>query len=218
MSKGLIIGGVLFLMLIVIGVVVYFMMTMGGDSDASTSTGPTSTGTTSTGPAAPTGPILPKARYVTLTFHEDTPSKYVITPYEVRVFDKSGTNLALSGSISDVGENHDESRFPRGALIDDDETTAWHSKHGASTDFITIDLGADKEIAKIEVLNVTGTTVYNGVAAIARMSGGGPDSSDKGAYVELKNTAGSVVKTTPDIKTVAAKYTIDFNSTTPTWK
>ena len=184
---------------------------MGGDDDKTPAPAPA--------PApGPAGPILPKARYVTLTFHEDTPSKYILSPYEVRVFDKSGTNLALSGSISDVGDHHDESRFPRGAIIDDDETTLWHSGHGSSTDFITIDLGADKEIAKIEVLNVTGTTVYNGVASNARMSGGGPDSSDKGAYVELKNTTGSVVKTTPDIKTVAAKYTIDFNSTTPTWK
>src|SRR6056300_709925 len=184
---------------------------MGGDDDKTPAPAPA--------PApGPAGPILPKARYVTLTFHEDTPSKYILSPYEVRVFDKSGTNLALSGSISDVGDHHDESRFPRGAIIDDDETTLWHSKHGASTDFITIDLGADKEIAKIEVLNETITTVFNGVAANARMSGGGPNSSDKGAYVELKNTTGSVVKTTPDIKTVAAKYTIDFNSTTPTWK
>jgi hypothetical protein len=182
---------------------------MGGDDDKTPGPGPA---------PAPTGPILPKARYVTLTFHEDTPSKYILSPYEVRVFDKSGTNLALSGSISDVGDHHDESRFPRGAIIDDDETTLWHSKHGASTDFITIDLGADKEIAKIEVLNETITTVFNGVAANARMSGGGPNSSDKGAYVELKNATGSVVKTTPDIKTVATKYTIDFNTTTPTWK
>jgi hypothetical protein len=147
---------------------------MGGDDDKKTGpTGPT-------GPAGPTGPVLPKARYVTLTFHENTPNKYVLTPYEVRVLDNSGTNLALDGTISDVGEHHDESRFPRGAIIDDDETTLWHSKHAASTDFITIDLGADKEIAKIEVLNVTGTTVYNGVENRARMSGGGPDSSDKG--------------------------------------
>jgi hypothetical protein len=130
----------------IIGVVVLMMMSssvgavalmMGGDDDKKT--GPT-------GPAGPTGPVLPKARYVTLSFHEGMPNKYVITPYEVRVFDKSGTNLALSGTISDVGEHHDESRFPRGAIIDDDETTLWHSKHGASTDFITIDLGADKDI------------------------------------------------------------------------
>ena len=182
---------------------------MSGDGDKTPGPGPA---------PGPAGPILPKARYVTLALHEGASYKYILSPYEVRVFDKSGTNLALSGSISDVGDHHDESRFPRGAIIDDDETTLWHSGHGSSTDFITIDLGADKEIAKIEVLNETITTVFNGVAANARMSGGGPNSSDKGAYVELKNTAGSVVKTTPDIKTVAAKYTIDFNSTTPTWK
>ena len=217
MSKATIIGVVA--LLLCSSSVGAAMLMMGGDEAVGPSSlGPSSPGPSSLGPSSPPTPVLPKARYVTLTFHEGMPNKYVITPYEVRVFDKSGTNLALSGTISDVGEHHDESRFPRGAIIDDDETTLWHSKHAASTDFITIDLGADKEIAKIEVLNVTGTTVYNGVASNARMSGGGPDSSDKGAYVELKNAAGSVVKTTPDIKTVAAKYTVDFSETTPTWK
>ena len=184
---------------------------MSGGEETTNTTGPT-------GPTGPTGRVLPKARYVTLRFHDNMPTKYVLTPLEIKVFDKSGTNLALEGSISDVGSHHDESRFPRGAVIDGDETTLWHSAHGSDTDFITIDLGADKEISKIEVLNVTGTTKYNGVESRARMSGGGPDSSDKGAYIELKNAAGSVVKTTHDIKIVAAKYTIDFDAYAPQWK
>jgi hypothetical protein len=53
MSTGLIIGGVLFLMLIVIGVVVFFVMGGDGDDSATTPTGP--------GPApAPTGPEMLK--------------------------------------------------------------------------------------------------------------------------------------------------------------
>ena len=134
------------------------------------------------------------------------------------MFDKSGTNVALKGSISSVSGYHKESKYPGGAVIDGDETTIWHSRHGSSTDFITIDLGTDKEIAKVQVLNVTDTGVYNGVESRMRMSGGGPNSSDKGAYVELKNSGGSVVKTTPDIKTVAVTYTINFNDATPSWK
>ncbi len=170
------------------------------------------------GPLAPaSGPILPTARYIKLAFHEGTPDKYVLTPREIKVIDAAGTNMALSGTISGVSGHESETTYPRGAIIDGSDTTMWHSKLDADTDFITIDLGADKVIAKIEILNNTATTVYNEVAANARMSGGGPTSTDKGAYVELKNATGSVVKITPDIKTIADMYTINFNDTTPTW-
>ena len=187
-----------------------------GDSGSS---GSSNNSRTPAGPAAgPTAPILPTARYVKLTFHDGTPGKYVLTPHEIKVLDAAGTNMALSGTISGVSTHHNETTAPRGAVIDGDETTLWHSAHGADTDFITIDLGADKVIAKIEIVNSTGTTVYNDVAANARMSGGGPTSTDKGAYVQLINSAGSVVKTTPDIKTVADRYTVNFNDATLTWK
>ena len=163
-----------------------------------------------------TGPVLPKGRYVRFTFHEGAPAKYILAPKEIKVFDKQGVNVALTKPVEAHG-HHSVERFPKENAVDGKEDTIWHSKHGGDTDWIEVDLEEEVEISKIVITQGTGTTVYNGVASWARMSGGGPDSTDKGSYVIIKDAAKTEVKKTEDIKTVAAKYTYDFTASSPAW-
>ena len=164
----------------------------------------------------PTGPSLPKGRYVRFTFHEGAPAKYILAPKEIKVFDKQGVNVALTKPVEAHG-HHSVERFPIENAVDGKEDTIWHSKHGGDTDWIEVDLGMEVEISKIVITQGNGATVYNGVAAGARMSGGGPDSTDKGSYIIIKDANQTEVKKTEDIKTVAERYTYDFTATSPTW-
>ena len=170
-----------------------------------------------TATTTPTGPSLPKGRYVRFTFHEGAPAKYILAPKEIKVFDKQGVNVALTKPVEAHG-HHSVERFPKENAVDGKEDTIWHSKHGGDTDWIEVDLEEEVEISKIVITQGNGTTVYNGVASGARMSGGGPDSTDKGSYVIIKDAAKTEVKKTEDIKTVAAKYTYDFTKEGGTWE
>lgn len=166
---------------------------------------------------ADAGPTLPKGRYVRFTFHEGAPAKYILAPKEIKVFDKQGVNVALTKPVEAHG-HHSVERFPKENAVDGKEDTIWHSKHGGDTDWIEVDLEEEVEISKIVITQGNGTTVYNGVASGARMSGGGPDSTDKGSYIIIKNSAKTEVKKTEDIKTVAAKYTYDFTKEGGKWE
>ncbi len=183
------------------------VMLMGGEEE---------TPAPATTAGAGAGPILPKGRYVRFTFHEGAPAKYILAPKEIKVFDKQGVNVALTKPVEAHGHHSVES-FPKENAVDGNEDTIWHSQHGGTTDWIEVDLEEEVEISKIEITQGTGTTVYNGVASGARMSGGGPDSTDKGSYIIIKDAAKTEVKKTEDIKRVAAKYTYDFTATSPTW-
>ena len=186
-------------------------MLMGGEET------PTAAAGAGAGAGADAGPTLPKGRYVRFTFHEGAPAKYILAPKEIKVFDKQGVNVALTKPVEAHG-HHSLTRFPKENAVDGNEDTIWHSKHGGDTDWIEVDLEEEVEISKIVITQGTGTTVYNGVATGARMSGGGPDSTDKGSYIIIKDAAKTDVKKTKDIKTVAAKYTIDFeDSEDPNW-
>ena len=165
----------------------------------------------------PVVPTLPKGRYVRFTFHEGAPAKYILAPKEIKVFDKQGVNVALTKPVEAHG-HHSVERFPKENAVDGKEDTIWHSKHAGDTDWIEVDLEEEVEISKIVITQGTGTTVYNGVASWARMSGGGPDSTDKGSYIIIKDAAKTEVKKTEDIKTVAAKYTYDFTKEDGTWE
>ena len=182
------------------------VMMMGGEEDTPTPVVP----------KTPVGPVLPKGRYVRFTFHDDAPSKYILAPKEIKVFDKQGVNVALTKPV-DAHGHHSIERFPKENAVDGNENTIWHSKHGGDTDWIEVDLEEEVEISKIVITQGNGATVYNGVASGARMSGGGPDSTDKGSYIIIKNASKAEVKKTEDIKTVAGKYTIDFTASSPVW-
>ena len=149
-------------------------------------------------------------QYVELSHPAGTASKFNLTPHEIRVFDKAGTNMALNKTVVVSGTHGGPNGGLGGSMaVDGDDDTFWHSVGGTSS--IKIDLGAVKEIAKIEIKNTEGTTEYNGVAANARMSGGK-------ATVTIYGADGTtVVDTTPEISTVAAKYTIDLTASSPVW-
>ena len=159
----------------------------------------------------------PFGRYVRFSFHEGAPAKYILAPKEIKVFDMQGVNVALNKPVTAHG-HHSKTGYPKENAVDGDENTIWHSRHGGDTDWIEIDLEEEVEISKIIITQGTGTTVYNGVASGARMSGGGPDSGDKGSYITIKGADQEVILETEDIKTVAAKYTYDFTKEVGTWE
>ena len=161
------------------------------------------------------GVELPVGRYVRFTFHEDGPSD-VLTPNEIRVFDKNNLiNLALNRSTEVSGVHRGRSWYQGSKAVDGDLGTLWHSDHSDNPSWIEIDLGYEDEISKIEIVNQPGG---EGDEYTKRMSGGGENSADKGSYVIIKNTNGDVIKTTADIKFVAEGYSYDFTDEDPKWK
>ena len=159
----------------------------------------------------------PFGRYVRFSFHEGAPAKYILAPKEIKVFDMQGVNVALNKPVT-VHGHHSIERFPKENAVDGDENTIWHSRTGGDTDWIEIDLGKDIKISKIIITQGAGTTVYNGVASGARMSGGGPDSGDKGSYITIKGTEPDSIWKTEDIKRVSSIYVYDFTKETGKWE
>jgi hypothetical protein len=148
-------------------------------------------------------------RYVQLSFEADSPSKYILAVTEIRILDKDGTNMALNQPTEAPNGIHGGAAGNMTPMmaVDDDDDTFFHSA-GGSHDVLIVDLGTVKEIAKIEIKN----------ASSDRMAGGGPDSGDKGPTVTiLGSDKTTVIKKTPEIKTIADKHTIDFTIATPVW-
>lgn len=163
---------------------------------------------------------LPKGRYVRLTYDDKTGKNnaYVLVLKEIKVLGKDGvTNLALNKPVG-VSGHWSESRGPKAHAVDGDIGTFWHSQHDAIQDFIEIDLGAEKEIAKIEISGSDSENVYNGVKSIARIAAGGTEKpDDNGAYIIISDKDKKEVKKTPFIEEVAAGYSYDFSVKTPKW-
>ena len=71
---------------------------------------------------------------------------------EIQVFDKAGTNIALTGTatLSTTHHPHWAAKFAN----DDNLTNTAHSKAGAGAgQFLDLDLGGEKEVAKVVVIN-----------------------------------------------------------------
>ena len=71
---------------------------------------------------------------------------------EIQVFDKAGTNIALTGTatLSTTHHPHWAANFAN----DGDLTNTAHSKAGAGAgQFLDLDLGGEKEVAKVVVIN-----------------------------------------------------------------
>jgi len=71
---------------------------------------------------------------------------------EIQVFDKAGTNIALTGTatLSTTHHPHWAANFAN----DDNLTNTAHSKDGAGGgQFLDLDLGGEKEVAKVVVIN-----------------------------------------------------------------
>lgn len=71
---------------------------------------------------------------------------------EIQIFDKAGTNIALTGTatLSTTHHPHWAAKFAN----DDNLTNTAHSKAGAGAgQFLDLDLGGEKEVAKVVVIN-----------------------------------------------------------------
>jgi hypothetical protein len=198
----IIIGGVV-LLLVVIGLVVYFTMMKGGEPIV----GPT------VAPAPPTGP--PKGRYVKLeqtiaydggatrddgTTQGDVNDKNkVINLAELEVFDVSGTNLASGKTVTGSSEHSSTHGYMN--LTDDNKTNFAHTKGRTEEeiDYLQVDLGTEKEIKKLVITNRTSCCKNRAVGIKA---------------VILAADGTTVVNETPIISTVADTYTIEFPSNT----
>ena len=158
MSKGLIIGGVLFLMLIVIGVVVYFTMM----KDEEPALGPTTGPAPAAGPAPATGPApapikteegYPNGRFVKVI---QTVADRALILRELEVYDKNDVNVALNKSVV---SNPDHGIQAYGSLTDGiiEHNTYARTRGdiipGEDFDYFMIDLGALTGIKNVIIRN-----------------------------------------------------------------
>ena len=156
--------------------------------------------TEETKPTTPTGPVLPKAQYVKIARPTGTyPTTAILNIAEIEVFDKAGTNIALNATVTGGPGVH--SAGPWARLTDGAFDNFAHTI-GDGIAFMTIDLGAVKEIAKIVVTNRAG---YSGSTRM------------ENATVKLLDASQVDVKTTEAIVGEKMKMTYDFAATTPAW-
>ena len=147
-----------------------------------------------------TGPVLPKAQHVKIARPTGTyPTTAILNIAEIEVFDKAGTNIALNATVTGGPAVH--SAGPWANLTDGDYTNFAHTRKDGIA-FMTIDLGAVKEIAKIVITNRTG---YSGSTRM------------ENATVKLLDASQVDVKTTEAIVGEKMKMTYDFSATTPAW-
>ena len=172
-------------------------MMMGGDGDDDSSGGGAGSATT---PKTPVVPTLPKAQYVKIARPTGTyPTTAILNIAEIEVFDKAGTNIALNATVTGGPANHGAG--PWANLTDGDYTNFAHTLNDGIA-FMTIDLGAVKEIAKIVITN------RDGYSGSTRM---------ENATVKLLDASQVDVKTTEAIVGEKMKMTYDFDVATPAW-
>ena len=148
----------------------------------------------------PTGPVLPKAQHVKIARPTGTyPTTAILNIAEIEVFDKAGTNIALNAAVTGGPAVHQAG--PWANLTDGDYANFAHTLNDGIA-FMTIDLGAVKEIAKIVITNRTG---YSGSTRM------------ENATVKLLDASQVDVKTTEAIVGEKMKMTYDFSATTPAW-
>ena len=148
----------------------------------------------------PTGPVLPKAQYVKIARPIGTyPTTAILNIAEIEVFDKAGTNIALNATVTGGPGVH--SAGPWANLTDGDYANFAHTLNDGIA-FMTIDLGAVKEIAKVVITN--------------RNPSGGSGRLNDAKLILLDASQVNVI-TTEAIDTEKLKITYDFNVATPAW-
>jgi len=150
-------------------------------------------------PDTPTGPTLPKAQHVKIARPTGTYPGNIVNLGEIEVFDKAGTNIALNAVVTGGPAAHGNFRMAN--LTDGDYATIAHTA-GDGIAFMTIDLGAVKEIAKIVITN--------------RNPSGGSGRLNDAKLILLDASQVNVI-TTEAIDTEKLKITYDFNVATPAW-
>jgi hypothetical protein len=151
----------------------------------------------------PAGPTLPSAQYVKVERPTGTYPGNIVNLGEIEVFDKAGTNIALNAVVTGGPAAHGNGPFAN--LTDGDYATIAHTA-GDGIAFMTIDLGAVKEIAKVVITN-RGNNADGGCC--------GNRLGD--AKLILLDASSTAVKTTAVIDTTKLKITYDFNVATPAW-
>lgn len=146
-----------------------------------------------------TGPILPSAQYVKVERPTGTYPANIVNLGEIEVFDKAGTNIALNAVTTGGPGVHGDGPFAN--LTDGDYANFAHTT-GDGIAFMTIDLGAVKEIAKIVITN--------------RNPSGGSGRLNDAKLILLDASQVNVI-TTEAIDTEKLKITYDFNVATPAW-
>ena len=169
------------------------MMMGGGEETSAAATTPTTSTT-------PSGPVLPKAQYVKVERPTGNYPGNIINLAEIEVFDKAGTNIALNATVTGGPGVHGGGPF---ANLTDGNFGNWAHTNKNGIPFMTIDLGAVKEIAKVVITNRAGSS-----AVTNRL---------KDAKLILLDASSTAVKTTAVIDTTKSKITYDFNVATPAW-
>ena len=146
-----------------------------------------------------TGPVLPSAQYVKVERPTGTYPANIVNLGEIEVFDKAGTNIALNAVTTGGPGVHGDGPFAN--LTDGDYANFAHTT-GDGIAFMTIDLGAVKEIAKIVITN--------------RNPSGGSGRLNDAKLILLDASQVNVI-TTEAIDTEKLKITYDFNVATPAW-
>jgi hypothetical protein len=157
-----------------------------------------------TGPTGPTTlqgpvPVLPSAQYVKVERPTGTYPGNIVNLAEIEVFDKAGTNIALNAVTTGGPGVHGSGPF---ANLTDGEYANFAHTTGDGIAFMTIDLGAVKEIAKIVITN--------------RNPSGGSGRLNDAKLILLDASQVNVI-TTEAIDTEKLKITYDFNVATPAW-
>jgi hypothetical protein len=142
------------------------------------------------------------ARYVSIirpfgTYADETS---ILNIAEIEVFDPAGINVALNATVTGGPENHGAGPW---ANLTDGKYDNFAHTIGDGVPFMTIDLGAMKEIARVVITNRAG---YSGSGRL------------QNARVLLLNANEDIIKTTEKIKNEKMKMTYDFRATSPAWE
>ena len=140
MSKALIIGGILMMIVVIIGVVVYFTM-MTGEAPV-----------VPEAPAPPTPPAAPTYRYVRIIRNKDGDDHW-LNLAEVEVFSE-GTNVARGKTVTASTKYNNSDQFPHSNLVDGNKTNFAHTQN-EPVEWFVIDLGQNYEIEKVVITNRT---------------------------------------------------------------
>ena len=207
MSKTPIIIGVVVLLLVVLGVVMYFTMMKGEEpvAVAPTAVAPTAVAPTAVAPAAvaPAAPVVPpppkgvvNVRYVRL--ERPVP---VINLAEVEVFDENDVNVAAGKTVTGGPGVHPAGPLAR--LVDKNKTPAnFAHTAGSGVNFMQIDLGSATTVKKIVITNRLNCC----------------QDRTENMKVKLLDADNTVLKTTDVVNKGQKEMTMDFSDPESTWE
>ena len=188
----------------IMSVICVIITIMVSSAVGSPATGPSATGSSTTG-SSTGGETLPSGRYVKVTATEaadpDAPGNIddqnrIINLSELEVLDASGTNIAKDRSVTGSSEwpsTHLWSKLTDG-VIDPENFAHTMGRTPEEVDFMTIDLGEEKEIKTIKI--------HNRISCCGQRA--------IGLKVQILDESSQLVKETPVISSDSKDYTFTF--------